>query len=312
MIDVGLAGDVLAIIRQGLALLEDETDAGRGPELGEKFLAVMLHQLHRRFVQDQFLLGEGEENRAAGLALLRAGLLGLFGVHIDESDRRLRAVELRIARGDENDLSVSREKLDRLLVPEGAQRAGQLLFADRLQRAIEGEETRVAGEECAVYRKRFFGLRRRLGGERGFEGGELRRLRCRRAGVRSRAESGSDGAGCETGALHQASLVAPALAAIPAVSAASDGAVSVVSVQAGSLAGGRFGRLGPGRFDARSGCGSRQAGSARTAGPVQAARREGSGSAQAGSAAGAGLLGFHSLRLGLARFLGHVFLHGFQ
>ena len=53
----GLAGDVLGIIRQ-VALLENETDAGRGPELGKKFLAVMLDQLERGFVQDQFFSGE--------------------------------------------------------------------------------------------------------------------------------------------------------------------------------------------------------------------------------------------------------------
>ena len=115
VIDVSLARDVLAVFRQGLALLENETDLVRGPELREKFLAVMLHQLHRRLVKDQFLLREGQENRATGLSLLRAGLLGLFGVDIDERDRRFRAIELRIARGHEDDFSVSREKLDRLL-----------------------------------------------------------------------------------------------------------------------------------------------------------------------------------------------------
>ena len=73
MIDVGFAGDIAAEIRQRIALLEDETDALRGPELREKFLAVMLHQLHRRLAQDQSLARESEEKRAAGLALLPPG-----------------------------------------------------------------------------------------------------------------------------------------------------------------------------------------------------------------------------------------------
>ena len=52
VIDVRLAGNSPAIFRQDLALLENEADFFRSPELREKLLTVMLHQLHRRFVED--------------------------------------------------------------------------------------------------------------------------------------------------------------------------------------------------------------------------------------------------------------------
>src|SRR5436190_3887884 len=165
MIDVGFARQILAIIGQGVALLEDEADAGSGPELGEEFLSVMLDQLRRRFRQDQFFTGQGEENRLARLTLGRACLFGFLGLHVDERDRRFGAIELRIAGGDKNDLPISREKLNRFLAPERAEGAGQFLFPDRLQRAIEREKGGVAREKRAVDReRRFFGWREGGGG----------------------------------------------------------------------------------------------------------------------------------------------------
>jgi len=84
MIDVFFTGNVTGIFRQRLALFEDEPDLLRGPKLGEKFLPVMLHQLHGRFVEDQSFTRQGKEKRATGLALFRAGFLGLLGVHIHQ------------------------------------------------------------------------------------------------------------------------------------------------------------------------------------------------------------------------------------
>ena len=69
--------------------------------------------------------GESDEKRAAGFALLLARVEHLFLVDVDQRDRCFRAIEFRIARGRENDLAVSREKIDRLLVPKRAQRAGE-------------------------------------------------------------------------------------------------------------------------------------------------------------------------------------------
>src|SRR5688572_14648581 len=89
MVDIAFARNFIAELRQRLALLEDEAHLLRRPKLREKFLAVMLHQLHGRLVQDQSLSREIEEKWAAGLALLRPALLGLFRVHIDERDRSL-------------------------------------------------------------------------------------------------------------------------------------------------------------------------------------------------------------------------------
>ena len=157
MIDVLLARDVVAKLGERLALLENEPHFFRGPKLREKFLSVMLDQLHRRLVQDQSLAREGEEKRAAGLPLFVAALLGLFRVDVDESDRRFRAIELRIARGDEDDLSIFREQLDRRLVPERSEGSSQFLFPDRVQRAVQGKEAGVAGEKRAVKRQRLFG-----------------------------------------------------------------------------------------------------------------------------------------------------------
>ena len=80
---------------------------------------------------------ERQEEGTTRFALQRTGLLGFLDVYIDERNRRLRAVELRIMRGDENNLSVPGEKLDCIFVPEGAQGAGEFFLSDCLQGAIE-------------------------------------------------------------------------------------------------------------------------------------------------------------------------------
>src|SRR5206468_951848 len=110
----------------------------------EKLLPVMLHELDRGLANDEPFLRERDEQRPPGFTLLLARIEGPRLVDVHKRDRRFGAVKLRVARGYEQDLAVAREEFDRFLVPEGAERSGQFLFADRVQCPVQREETRVA------------------------------------------------------------------------------------------------------------------------------------------------------------------------
>ncbi len=71
-----------------------------------------------------------------------------------------------------------RVKVDARLVPERTQGAGELFLADRVERAVERKEARVAGEKRAVQRKRFLGRAFKCG-RRGGGGLESGRGGCR-------------------------------------------------------------------------------------------------------------------------------------
>jgi hypothetical protein len=107
-------------------------------------------------MKDQSLPRQSQEERTTRLALFGAALLSLFRVHVHESDRRLGAIQHRIARCDENDGALFREQIDRGLVPECAQGAGELFFPDRVKRAVERKEAGIAGEEGAIDGERIF------------------------------------------------------------------------------------------------------------------------------------------------------------
>src|SRR6266496_6294228 len=70
-------------------------------------------------------------------ALLGAGLGNNFRIDISENGRRLPAIEIGISGSDESDRAVLRQKFDWFLVPECPQHACELLFCDRLKRAMQ-------------------------------------------------------------------------------------------------------------------------------------------------------------------------------
>src|ERR1700693_1991669 len=111
----------------------------------------MLHQLHGRFVQDQFLSGETKEERAARRLLLRTRLGDFLGIDADKSDRRFGAIELGVVRCSQNEFSVVREKINRFVLPKCTQPPGQFFFRNRLQRPVKRKETSVAAKISASW-----------------------------------------------------------------------------------------------------------------------------------------------------------------
>ena len=109
LIDVFFARNALGEIGQALALLENKTDERRGPQLGEKFLSIVLHQLQSRFTQDEIFLGQGEEHRPTRLELLLARRGDARFIDVGQRDRCFRAIQFRIACRDEDDLSILRQ-----------------------------------------------------------------------------------------------------------------------------------------------------------------------------------------------------------
>src|SRR5205814_6837042 len=124
MVDVFFSRNLAGVVRQRLALLEDEPDFFRSPKLREKFLPVMLDELDRGLVQDQTFSSQGEEKRTTRFALFGAGFLSLVRVHIDQRDRCLGAIEDRIARRGEDDRAAFRQQIDSRFVPERTQSSG--------------------------------------------------------------------------------------------------------------------------------------------------------------------------------------------
>src|ERR1700736_535161 len=78
-------------------LLKRKANARRAPKFGEKFLSVMLRQLHRRLVQNQILLRERDEEWAPGLLLLGARSCDPVRIDIAQRDRCFGTIELRVA-----------------------------------------------------------------------------------------------------------------------------------------------------------------------------------------------------------------------
>src|SRR6266567_6506056 len=126
-----------SIAQQIGILLKHDPYAGRHPKLGEKSLPVILHQLHRWLAVYRFFAGKSKEKRGSSFSLLIARPVNNHHVDVGENGRRLRAIKVWVASCDKNDLAVPRQKVDRLLIPKCPQRACQLLFRDRLKRAVQ-------------------------------------------------------------------------------------------------------------------------------------------------------------------------------
>src|SRR5205823_6936886 len=121
-------------------------DARTGSKLREMCLSLILGELCGLFLLYPILLRESDVHRTSGLMLLRARGRDPVRVDITQSHRRLGAIQFRIVRGRQQDLSVLSEKLDRLFVPKEAQRAGEFLSRDDLQGAVQREKAGVAAK----------------------------------------------------------------------------------------------------------------------------------------------------------------------
>src|SRR6266403_1064906 len=126
-----------SIAQQIGILLKHDPYAWRHPKLGEKSLPVILHQLHRWLAVYRFFAGKSKEKRGSGFSLLIAPPVNNHHIDVGENGRRLRAIKVWISSCDKNDLAVPRQKVDLLLIPKCPQRACQLLFRDRLKRAVQ-------------------------------------------------------------------------------------------------------------------------------------------------------------------------------
>src|SRR5205807_5016957 len=91
LVDIEVARDRVREVWKRF-LLKRKPDARRAPKFGEKFLSVVLDQLHRRLVQNQILLRERNEERTTGLLLLGARSRDSVRIDIAQRDRRFRTI----------------------------------------------------------------------------------------------------------------------------------------------------------------------------------------------------------------------------
>src|SRR5205823_1203340 len=151
LIDIELARKRSCKIRKR-PLLKGKANARCTPKFGKKFLSVLLQQFDCRFLGNQILLREGNEQRTTGFLLLSTRGRDSVRIDMPQSDRRFGTIQFRIARSREQDLSILSQKFDRLFVPKKSKRAGESLSGDDLQGAVDRKEARVAAEISATGR----------------------------------------------------------------------------------------------------------------------------------------------------------------
>src|SRR5437762_12443758 len=104
----------------------------------------MLHQLHRWLAVYRLFAGKSKKKRDSRFSLSIARPINNHHIDVSDDVRRLRTIKVWVSSCDKNDLAVSRQKIDRLLIPKRSQQTRQFFLCDRLQRAVQREQARVA------------------------------------------------------------------------------------------------------------------------------------------------------------------------